>query len=736
MQFAEQAGMEVLFDARIAQGRSSSRVNGTFTKEQALDILLSGTGLTYRYTDSNTVTLERIAVQENENPVILAPITVRGERVERTLFETASSAVAVGGRELDRAPSENSVEDVLENIPNVVTFGGSNEAPVIRGQQTGGPLSGGASFFSGTLPRATQTVDGRAISYSEYVYGDSSVWDVETIEVFRGPQTTSQGANSIAGGIYVQTKDPSFDFETILQGEAGSFDSFQTSGVLNTPLIEDELAARVAFDYRTRDTFIDYATPGQSLIDESLSIDQLNARAKLLWEPEAVPELSTKLTYTRTDTSAPQTELVDEPFEDLQRTTNPNPPAFTTRSDSLIHDIEYLLPGETTLKNKFYWSAFEADRLVADVNQGRTSIEGDDFSNETLVNLSLFDSRLTGVGGLLMRRVQDETISQFNFTITDLDDVKTSLGVFSELTYFVTDSFDVTAGLRYQRDRQRRDGSVFAVPGVNAGLPLDYDETFDDLLPKFAVGYDVTDDIRIGAVISKGFNPGGINFSFASFFGGQPDPFFEFDEETLWNYEVFARANLLDDRLVLSANAFYSDIENAQRATTTLLPNGFIDTVVVNAEEARSMGLEASATFQVVEAFSLYGSAGLLSTEFKEFSASAVNLEGNEFRGAPSFTGTLGFNWEAIANLNLGASVRYNSGYYSDDANTAEREVDAFAIFDFKLAYEPMENVRLFGYVNNLFDEVTPVNILATGGGRVATTTAPREFGIGARFAF
>ncbi|MEM8794048.1 MAG: TonB-dependent receptor [Pseudomonadota bacterium] len=664
----------------------------------------------------------------------MKPITITGERVERTVFETPSSVVAIPGEDLDETPAIQNVEDVLEDIPNVTVFGASNEGPVIRGLQTGGPLSGAPSFLAGTLPRAVLTIDGRILSFSEFIFGTSSVYDLERIEVFRGPQTTSQGTNAIAGAFYITTKDPTYDLEFSSRARASNFDGFQGSAHVNVPLVQNELAFRAAFDYRQRDTFIELDTPGQLLIDEVFRFEQLTGRAKLLWEPVAIPDLQAKLTYSHTETSSPQTELVDEPFEELTRTTNPDPSAFTTEADTIIADVTYDFSDNVSLTSKFYWSQFDSARLVADPNTGAAEIAGNDFTNDTRLNFSLLDGRLTGVSGLYLRLVEQDELFVFTQTLTDIEDLRTALGIYFESTYQFTDRFDATAGVRYQLDRQEREGVAFG--GAPFAVDLDFDEQFDALLPKFAVGYNVNDDLRIGGIVSRGFNPGGVNISLNTLFFGQPNPFFEFDEETLWNFELFARARLFDNRLALDTNVFFTDFDDTQRASTTILPTGIPDTIVLNAEDARSFGLETAAKFQATDRLKLSGSLGLISTEFQEFSESTAGIVGNEFRGAPTVTGAFGFDFELIDDFFIGSNVRFTSSYFSDDENDPDEEIEAFAIVDVRMQYEPHDNFRVFGFVNNVFNEITPVNANRFGAGLVLSTTVPREFGGGVSIKF
>ena len=93
------------------------------------------------------------------------------------------------------------IEDVLTAIPNV-QLGSGSEGPTIRGQDGNGPLRDLPAFLSGNRPRVTLQIDGRPIGYNELAYGVANLWDLDRIEVYRSPQTTTQGRNAIAGAIF------------------------------------------------------------------------------------------------------------------------------------------------------------------------------------------------------------------------------------------------------------------------------------------------------------------------------------------------------------------------------------------------------------------------------------------------------------------------------------------------------------------------------------------------------
>ena len=147
---------------------------------------------------------------------VLDTILVSGEKISRSLQETASSVEIITGEDLETRPDEENVQSAIQDVPNVYYPGTAGVAPIIRGQDTQGPNTGAVAFYSGTVPRASINIDGHYQTYFETVFGATSIWDVDQIEVFRGPQTTSQGANSIAGAIIVKTKDPTFTPEGAL----------------------------------------------------------------------------------------------------------------------------------------------------------------------------------------------------------------------------------------------------------------------------------------------------------------------------------------------------------------------------------------------------------------------------------------------------------------------------------------------------------------------------------------
>lgn len=666
------------------------------------------------------------AQQAETSPIVLDTIIITGDNIARDLMETPSSVSVVTAQELEREKNgKDEVRTVIQGTPNVL-YTDNVSTPVIRGQDAQGPHTGGNAFFAGSVPRATINLDGHYLSYNELYFGATSSWDVDSIEVFRGPQTTSQGANAIAGAIIVNTKDPSFTPEGAYRIEAGNYNQRRASVAWSAPITE-ELAARVALDYSGRDSFIDYVSPNFVQNEIGQEFMNANARVKLLWEPAEIAGLSVKLTYSHSRMKRPSAEGAAEPFDDLNSITNWMP-AWDQTSQTAMADVDYDLGNGLVVSSKTQYSISDVKRRVGTENFGDANVDQDNYSNETKLNYGTLDDQFSGVAGVYLAFTdQDEWIEQGGDST--FRDRKSNVGVYGELNWRIDDRWTLAAGLRYQRDHIRRAGEVSP---AFANSNLDYEHTFDAVLPKLTLSYQVTPDWLVGGLVSKGYNPGGISLDFA----GSRD-WTEFEEESVWNYELYTRSELLDGRLLLTGNLFYMDYTNAQHNITTLV-DGITQIQTVNAKDAEAYGLEISADYRPIDSLTLRGSVGLLHTEFKTFSQMPA-YEGNEFARSPGKMFSLGASWDATDKLNLGGQVRYIDGYYSNTANTPAYEVDGFTLVDVSASYRVNDRVEFYGYVNNLLDERAPTLREPARGDVIftqASMTAPRMVGVGLRGRF
>lgn len=650
-------------------------------------------------------------------------IIVTGERADRSLRDTASSVSVTTGSDIARIAGADDLNDILALTPNV-SLGNGDSGASIRGQDSTGVLGGVFAFFGGGRPRATLSVDGRALSYNEYIYGLASVWDVAQVEVFRGPQTTTQGRNSIGGAIFIRTADPTYKLEGAAQVQIADQSSEQFSAGLSVPIVADQVALRLSFDTRDADTWVRKPNATHAITgDDPLSDDFLVARAKLLVEPASLPGVRALLTYTHADSTTQQAEAIDPPFRN--RTDNGVSGAlFDTRSDTGIVDVTFDLGNSFELGTRVTYADLTIDRL-APVGQGPLTIDTEEVTVEAIGRFQPADGNLSGLAGFYFVNSDQDEASDLSAFLGrgDFRDQQESLGIFGEATIKLGDRLSLTGGARYQRDTQDRTGSL-------GPFAVDYHRTFEALLPKAAVAFDVSETLRIGATAARGYNPGGTTISFTS---GLED---EFREEKLWNYEVYARLTSPDRRFSLQANVFYTDYEDAQRITTIVLPGNVFDSAFDNAEDARAYGAEVEASFRASPDLNFRAGLGLLHTDLRRFTVSADPVEGNAFARAPGVNGFASVGWAptkgAMKGLSLDLQARYSDGFFSDDLNDPALKVGDSFVADVQVGYT-FGRVKVFAFARNLFDEFYLTNLYST---TLATAGEPQRLGGGVRVRF
>lgn len=625
---------------------------------------------------------------------------------------------------MDTQAAPDRIEQLLYMIPNV-QIGSGGEGPTIRGQDSTGVVRDLPAFLSGTRPRTTITIDGRSATYYELAFGLTSVWDVGRVEVYVSPQTTTQGRNSIGGAIFVETREPTFDWAGRVRLIAGDYDTRQVAGVVSGPLIDGQLAFRLSGDLR-RSRTSSQITNGAVGIDPNRDDSEL-IRVKLLAEPKGLPDTRLDLTYSHGRSQMPQIEGIEPPYAERR-----NPKAtygvFAIAVDSLTGRIAYQPSGKFEARATLSYGNADVRRYPTP-GLGDTAIDARDISFEPVISW-LSPSGLSLTGGLnYTRATLDQTIDLTALRSVlgrgAFTDVQNSLGLFGEGTVPLTSGLNLTAGLRYQRDQQARRG---ALNGSVLNLPLDYDRAFTVWLPKVSLAWDVSPAVRIGALAQRAYNPGGINLNTAKARAEL------FDAERLWDFEMFARARLAGGKLIVSANAFRYEMTDVQRTQTTFIirpgsqpiPNTQVD----NAPRAWSMGMELELDWQPSKRFKLRGAIGLLDTRIKE--SPDGNLMGKQFQRSPHFSGSASVVWTPVDALVLSAQGRRNSSYFSDDLETATRRIGGSTTVDSKASWT-WNGVTVFGYVRNLFDEFHLTYLFSNG---VATAGDPREFGFGieARF--
>ena len=212
--FAEQSGLEVLFDARIAQGKTSPGVQGSYTPEQALRRLLAGSDLRYRYTNANAVTLERNVVRDDEGPMRLGPVTVTATRFETPISDVPTAITIIDRDEIEANPvfGGNIQNGLSQSIPGATLNEVGSSDVVIRGRSVSYRINGVEINQRGRgSDIALQDLSPSAFDSIEVVRGTDSTFgfgfDGGAIN-FRTPRPTPGGPQFTSlAGIDFQTED-------------------------------------------------------------------------------------------------------------------------------------------------------------------------------------------------------------------------------------------------------------------------------------------------------------------------------------------------------------------------------------------------------------------------------------------------------------------------------------------------------------------------------------------------
>ncbi|MEM6554607.1 MAG: TonB-dependent receptor plug domain-containing protein, partial [Pseudomonadota bacterium] len=213
-------------------------------------------------------------------------VIVLGTKIEQSLQDLEVSAEVFDAERLDREQITE-LSELLLKVPNVTTVGGADSNFSIRGIGRAGVGGAGQGVTSSVY------VDGSPITSLNFNRGPLGLWDTQQVEVLRGPQSSVQGRNALAGGIFIKTADPTFEPEGKFRATYAEGNTYQLAGAYGRSIIDGLLAGRLAVDMQSSDGFL----TSQVLNGDDFNVtESLTVRGKLLLAPDSLPQFSTKLT--------------------------------------------------------------------------------------------------------------------------------------------------------------------------------------------------------------------------------------------------------------------------------------------------------------------------------------------------------------------------------------------------------------------------------------------------------
>ena len=587
-------------------------------------------------------------------------------------------------------------------------------------------------------------VDGVYLGLNSGVVFD--IFDLDSIEVLRGPQGILFGRNTTGGAILINTGNPTDEFEAKVRAAyEGPVDSGRgggnkfIQGTVSGPLVEGKLNGKVGFYYNGDSGYFRNLATGENHGEA----DTFIGRGALEFLPSDTVRFLAKFEYFDSDGDGPAAQnrgLFERDSFDLSIDNTGSYSSevfnFSLRTDI---DVEF---GNGQITNIFGYrdsdgtTSGDIDSTPLFIFHSDTELAQDQISNELRYN-GTFDRINLTTGLYYFEQDVAYTETRDLPTVVPIgfsgggSQEHTVFGAFASVDYALTDSVTFTAGLRYSKED--KDGGVtFVVPRVTpcsvvqGSCPTDPangftdDISFENFSPKLGITYDLNDNSLLYTSWSRGYRSGGFNFritnpaAFAAQVAqtGQPT----FDEEKVDNYEIGGKFTSPDGRGTLNLAAFYTDISNFQREVNVASAGAGVSQFILNTAEASILGFEAEGRYKISDNLLLTANVGLIDAEYDDvifdISGDGVVTEADLALDVPRVPeATYGFG--IIHEMDLGGAGRlvsrsnfqHRDRFAYTDNNFGF--VQAADILDANITWEtPYEGVAVSIYGRNLLDEV------------------------------
>ena len=653
-------------------------------------------------------------------------VIVTATRRETRLLETPISMTVIGGDTL-QATQADGFSDFARQVPGLTAIdsGPSNQRYALRGLQSAGEPEVG--LYYDDIPMVG--LPGGSLDTGDR-QPDISLWDIDRIEVLRGPQGTLYGDGSMGGTVRIISRRPVLDsFQAAAQVTGattadGGGPSWGWNGMVNLPLVSDTLAMRLTGYYRNEGGWIDdlersgvtvHEVPGDGLNWEHTT----GGRASLLFEPTDALSVTfiayyqssqtgntfdTYPRYTAPDDRYVSAAFVRTPYNDQLQMYNLVVNNRLSWADLVIDGAyESRAVDDTQDTSRFLLSLFGCNEYNWSVSCfGAPVIPAASFEHETVSSTSAeirLVSRTPGrlkwtVGSFLqsattyrrgqIAKVDPAALVQFDaadgtaenrlFARTNLDAFD-KLAVFEDSSYQLTRGLDAIVGLRgfhsYRSDEQVIVQQFF--PGQPTGAEPFQRFSQNSLFKKFELSYKVSADALLYVQAAQGFRSGGPNYP-----GGFATTAPPYRGDSLWDYEIGWKAALADRRLTWTGALFRIDWSHLQQ----LVPTS-VFSYIVNAGSARSDGFETQLQATVypgleLEAGASLANAHLIGPQPLSSNPASQLYEGDRLAGAPRWTTNAAVTYMHPIAGTLRATARLDYSYQSGSSDMVAAQNPAY----------------------------------------------------------
>lgn len=723
-----------------------------------------------------------------QNTLALEEIIVTARKREESIQDVPVSVTALSAAELQRS-SLRDLRDITAFVPNLLV----NKVTA---------LQGGASIAirGVSYQEIDKSLDpGIGVLLDEVYMGTNAGqilenFDLERLEVLRGPQGTLFGKNTIGGAIAVFRTAPTKEFGGKVEGTLGDFNREDMRGLLNLPMTERGgaklWAQRLKNDGYIKNTTFDDWVGGQNLTNGGVTLAyDITEDFDVAFTAERTEDKSDvgafanfnkyfdEYPYSTGGADAPAdlaglfpliNGLGDTGFRQFDTGSDEDHNSQNHRNDgdtnqdyynlTLNYDLDdWQLKSITGYINRNEHALTEYDANHFEFLSVYADTDYQQFSQELRLNGSIGDVEMTSGLYYWYSDYDTNSITYDLFewlaglpdgsvgTISQHGETE-SYAAFTSADWAVTDKITLSAGVRYTYEEKTLEpvGQQFFLADGTPLQPPVYavhaDENWDKWSPRLGAQYSFTDNVMTYVSYSEGFKSGG-------FFGRitSGSNVRKFNPEEVSTYEIGLKSTWLDQRLRANAAIFSSDYTNKQEEIIVSDPDGNVDTVVVNASDATMDGAEIEVSAALYEGLTGFIQGGYLDAAYDEFlidGIPGVPTDGSslDMRNAPEYTFGTGLNYvhSIFGHSQMSYDVTYNwrDSYQTIFDNDPLGETDAAGFWNANIDFNYKEMLTVSVYGRNLGDErfyrAVAIPPVATFG----SWNEPRNYGVTVTYNF
>jgi iron complex outermembrane recepter protein len=687
------------------------------------------------------------AYAQSDNSGPIGEIIVTAERREAPLQDVPLAVSALSAEQVENLQITEA-EDLQRIVPSLHMFNNIT-SPTNLSLSLRGGLQQDASLVVAESPVGIYVDD---IYVGRLNGNNTTLSDIERIEVLRGPQGTLYGRNTGYGAIKFISRTPGDEgwFDTTIG--AGDYDQYLFKTSMGGPL-SDTVGGSMALQWKHKaDQYTNVNEGVETGEEESLAM-----RGKLRMSLSDATEAVFSVAYSDTEHDSLQltpgitpgvpancqalpagecgpgettqftTDDLVFPFGEFATNTawgelSPGPlrdrPQGETKQSIVGLTVNWNINDNLAFKSitgfvkteDFFHTDFSGTNIVV----GATDVEADQLTQELQFIGSAFNDRLDFLAGAFF--LQEEATQEFGWVFfaplsqsliqTDV----TSVALFGEVGFAITDKLKVTGGLRWTDESKDFQFDFENVAfGFNDQVVLEGD--YDEWTPRFGLDYAFNDDILVYAQAARGYKSGG----FSAIALASTDPVGAYDPETNWTYEAGMKADWLGQRLRTNLAYFFSSIDDIQQNATDTTSGGF-EFPVENSGDAEIQGFEFEITAVPFDGLNIFLSGALMSGEYTSLNpesaaAAATFLYGVEADTpqTPDYTISVGFDYtfdfwgEAIGDVSIGADYYEIDEYIT--AATNDFKSSGWDIWNAFISADIGKNLELKLTGKNLADD-------------------------------